>query len=413
MDLSKLTTGDKVIVGVSGIALLVFSFFSTGSRARSRSARSTCPRGTKSAWGVTLCDPRRGRRPRCVTALHAPRRRCGVGPPGRPHQHADGADPRHRHVRGDPSSWCCSRSSPRRASPTIVGSTPAAKIGAFLGRSSPRRGVLAGAVLTAQGAARPTRLRSAPTGAAGRLSPPIHVRRVRTDPCIRAVIRDGLTARDVRSLVGSRPRRRMARMDLKKLTPGEIGHRRRRDRAAHLQLLQVVRRRRRNVGGGVDHRRGFSRNGWQAPSAFLSVVAILIGIVMAALRDLHEARGRRSCPSGSASIGWGVILIAGGVIAFVFVLIKWISNTDATKIGIYLGLIATAGTRDRRVPRGQERRPERPRRRRSARRLDTASRPPDRDTALRATPAFGRGSLRVTGLTQGRSPTAATIWGET
>ena len=86
----------------------------------------------------------------------------------------------------------------------------------------------------------------------------------------------------------------------------------------------------------------FSRNGWQAPSAFLSVVAILIGIVMAAYVISTKLAGME-VPERLGSVGWGVFLLAGGVIAFVFVLIKWISNTDATKIGIYLGLLATAG----------------------------------------------------------------------
>jgi hypothetical protein len=86
----------------------------------------------------------------------------------------------------------------------------------------------------------------------------------------------------------------------------------------------------------------FSRNGWQAPSAFLSVVAIIIGIVMAAYVISTKLAGME-VPERLGSVGWGVFLLAGGVIAFVFVLIKWISNTDATKIGIYLGLIATAG----------------------------------------------------------------------
>jgi ABC-type Mn2+/Zn2+ transport system permease subunit len=48
-------------------------------------------------------------------------------------------------------------------------------------------------------------------------------------------------------------------------------------------------------------------------------------------------------PERLGSVGWGVFLLAGGAIAFIFVLIKWISNTDGTKIGIYLGLLSTAG----------------------------------------------------------------------
>jgi amino acid transporter len=51
MDLSKLSKGDQVI-GISGIALLIFSFFSwLGVKAGSGSFSAE---GTKSAWGFTL-----------------------------------------------------------------------------------------------------------------------------------------------------------------------------------------------------------------------------------------------------------------------------------------------------------------------------------------------------------------------
>lgn len=50
MDLSKLSTGDKVIV-ISGIALLVFSFFSWF-EGTVQLGSADVSAGTKSAWGV-------------------------------------------------------------------------------------------------------------------------------------------------------------------------------------------------------------------------------------------------------------------------------------------------------------------------------------------------------------------------
>jgi hypothetical protein len=86
----------------------------------------------------------------------------------------------------------------------------------------------------------------------------------------------------------------------------------------------------------------YSRNGWQAPNSFLSVVAILIGIAMAA-QVLVSRLGSVDMPDRVGSLGWGMVhLIAGGV-AFLFVLIKWVNNTDWTAYGLYIGLIATAG----------------------------------------------------------------------
>lgn len=85
-----------------------------------------------------------------------------------------------------------------------------------------------------------------------------------------------------------------------------------------------------------------SRNGWESPDAFFSVVAILLGIVMAAYVIVTRL-ANVELPERLGSIGWGVFLLAGGVIAFVFMLIKWLSNTDYTKFGLYISLIASAG----------------------------------------------------------------------
>jgi hypothetical protein len=85
----------------------------------------------------------------------------------------------------------------------------------------------------------------------------------------------------------------------------------------------------------------FSRNGWQAPNSFLSVVAILLGIAMAA-QVLVSRLGTVDMPDRMGSLGWGMVhLIAGGV-AFLFVLIKWLNNTDWVAYGLYIGLISTA-----------------------------------------------------------------------
>lgn len=85
----------------------------------------------------------------------------------------------------------------------------------------------------------------------------------------------------------------------------------------------------------------YSRNGWQAPNSFLSVVAILLGVAMAA-QVLVSRLGTVDMPDRMGSLGWGMVhLIAGGV-AFLFVVIKWLNNTDFTAYGLYLGLISTA-----------------------------------------------------------------------
>ncbi len=48
-------------------------------------------------------------------------------------------------------------------------------------------------------------------------------------------------------------------------------------------------------------------------------------------------------PDRLGSVGWGVVHLAGGAVAFVFILIKWLSNTDYTAFGLYVSLVAAAG----------------------------------------------------------------------
>ena len=87
---------------------------------------------------------------------------------------------------------------------------------------------------------------------------------------------------------------------------------------------------------------GASRNGWEGPSAFLSVVAILIGLVMAAHVIVNKLAGVEM-PERLGSVGWGVFYLAGGVIAFLFLIIKWLDNNDFVKFGFYISILASLG----------------------------------------------------------------------
>jgi hypothetical protein len=87
---------------------------------------------------------------------------------------------------------------------------------------------------------------------------------------------------------------------------------------------------------------GASRNGWESPDAFFSVIAILIGIVMAAHVIVNKLAGVEM-PERLGSFGWGVFYLAGGIIAFVFLLIKWLGNNDYVKFGFYISILASLG----------------------------------------------------------------------
>jgi len=127
-------------------------------------------------------------------------------------------------------------------------------------------------------------------------------------------------------------------LDLKKLTPGEI------TTAISGVLLLVfsffhwysV-----SVDVGSFHASA-SRNGWQSPGAFWGVVAILIGIVLAAHVIVEKLSGVE-LPERLGSVGWGVVHLAGGGIALVFLLLKLVNHSDNTAIGFYLGILAAIG----------------------------------------------------------------------
>lgn len=134
-------------------------------------------------------------------------------------------------------------------------------------------------------------------------------------------------------------------MDLKKLTPGEITI------AVSGVLLLILsffdwysvdvpsfQIGGQTVGGGSI----YSSNGWGRPSAFFSVVAILIGVVMAAHVIVDKLAGVEM-PERLGSVGWGVFYLAGGVIAFVFLLIKWLGNTDYVEFWFYLAILCSLG----------------------------------------------------------------------
>ena len=83
-----------------------------------------------------------------------------------------------------------------------------------------------------------------------------------------------------------------------------------------------------------------TRNGWQSPGAFWSILAIFIGLAMAGvviLKDLTDA----AVPDNVGGLTWPKILLGGGVVALLFVLIKLVNESDFLGFGFYLGIITT------------------------------------------------------------------------
>ena len=124
-------------------------------------------------------------------------------------------------------------------------------------------------------------------------------------------------------------------VDLKKLTPGEMTTA---ISGVVLLVFSFFKWYSVDLGPFGD----YSRNGWQSPDAFFSIVAILLGIILAA-HVIVEKLEAIDLPERLGSVGWGMMHLIGGAVAFVFVLLKWIMNTDFTAFGLYVGLLASLG----------------------------------------------------------------------
>ena len=120
-------------------------------------------------------------------------------------------------------------------------------------------------------------------------------------------------------------------MDLKKLTPGEIV-------TAVSGVLLLVFSFFKWYSVDLGPFGDFSRNGWQSPGALWSVLAILIGIVLAAHVIVEKLSGV-DLPDRLGSIGWGVVHLAGGALALLFLIIKLINHSSDSAIGLYLGIL--------------------------------------------------------------------------
>jgi hypothetical protein len=85
----------------------------------------------------------------------------------------------------------------------------------------------------------------------------------------------------------------------------------------------------------------YSHNGWQSPGEIWSILAILIGLAMAGVVGV-KAFGTAAIPDNVGGVTWPKIHLGAGVVALVFLLIKFINDNDYTAFGFYLGIIATA-----------------------------------------------------------------------
>ena len=83
----------------------------------------------------------------------------------------------------------------------------------------------------------------------------------------------------------------------------------------------------------------FSRNGWQSPGAFFSIIAIFIGVAMATAVALR-AFSAVELPADVGGQSWGRIYLGGAAIALLFLIIKFLNESSYLSFGFFLGFIA-------------------------------------------------------------------------
>ncbi|HLG11239.1 MAG TPA: hypothetical protein VI876_05715 [Dehalococcoidia bacterium] len=81
-----------------------------------------------------------------------------------------------------------------------------------------------------------------------------------------------------------------------------------------------------------------SRNGWQSPGAFWSLLAVVIGVAMA-VAILGPKFANLQLPD-LGSVTWPQAHLGLGVAALVFIILKFINESSYMSFGFYLGIIA-------------------------------------------------------------------------
>ena len=82
-----------------------------------------------------------------------------------------------------------------------------------------------------------------------------------------------------------------------------------------------------------------SRNGWQSPGAFWSIIAVFIGLAMSGVVAV-KTFSAVELPSDIGGQSWARIHPGGGAVALLFLIIKFINENSYLSFGFYIGFIA-------------------------------------------------------------------------
>lgn len=97
-----------------------------------------------------------------------------------------------------------------------------------------------------------------------------------------------------------------------------------------------------DFGGAFGVSYSYTRNGWQSPGAIWSLLAVLLGIAMAA-QVIISKLGLAELPDKLGNLSWGQVHMFAGIAALVLVVIKFLNEHQFLGFGMWIGFICAAG----------------------------------------------------------------------
>jgi hypothetical protein len=83
-----------------------------------------------------------------------------------------------------------------------------------------------------------------------------------------------------------------------------------------------------------------SFNGWEAPGAIWSVLAVIISVILAAA-VLAPKLGNMQLPN-LGTVTYGQVFLGGGVLVALCIILKLINESSSMSYGFFLGILAAA-----------------------------------------------------------------------
>lgn len=86
----------------------------------------------------------------------------------------------------------------------------------------------------------------------------------------------------------------------------------------------------------------YTRNGWQSPGSLFSLLAVLLGVAMAA-QVIVTKLGLAELPDKLGNFSWGQVHMFAGIAALALIVIKYLNESSYVGIGMWIGFLCGAG----------------------------------------------------------------------